>query len=86
MSGTVTAEDYAPLNTNFGVTTGMTYFEGDMDFSGTVTAEDYAPLNSNYNPDADPLSPAAVPEPGTIGLLGIAAAPLLARRRRRARG
>jgi hypothetical protein len=56
VDGRVTAEDYAPVDSNVNMlTTGANYFQGDTNFDGKVTSEDYAPIDSNYDPNAPVL-------------------------------
>ena len=51
-------------------------------YRATLTLPGAAPYSFTFA--ADPANPTAVPEPGTVGLVGVAAAGLPSRRRRRA--
>jgi hypothetical protein len=80
---------------------GTYWGRGDFNYDGTVNFGDLLTLAKNYN-QAMPTDPipgasaafeadmaaafAAVPEPGSLALLGIGAAAMFGRRRRRAAG
>jgi hypothetical protein len=71
-SGTVNANDFHLLTENFGKT------ESGEDVS--MSASDWAAVDSFAA--ANGLTVSSVPEPATLGLFGIVAAGVLARRRR----
>jgi fibronectin-binding autotransporter adhesin len=98
LNGTLNGADYAQIDAGFGMhLTG--WINGDFNYDGVVDGTDYSLIDNTFNQisatGATPLvlfaSPAslsggsasAVPEPTTLGLLGIGAMGLLGRRRRR---
>jgi hypothetical protein len=96
LDSVVDFNDLAALAQNYNDTSERkAWFEGDFTLDGLVDFNDLAALAQNYN---QPVPAGAfggsfaadverafaqVPEPGTIGLLGVAAAGLVARRRRK---
>jgi fibronectin-binding autotransporter adhesin len=99
LDGTVDFLDLARLAQSYNVTDGTRQWStGDVNYDGNTDFLDLAKLAQNYN-TALPTEPipgapanfeadlarafAAVPEPGTISILGIGALALLARRRNR---
>jgi hypothetical protein len=89
LDGTVNALDFNALATNYG-DSGTTWVQGDYNYDGTINSEDFDLLANNYGstianaaissqPAVAALG-AVVPEPTTIGLVGLS---LLALRRRR---
>ena len=79
LDGFVNATDLAIMQPTFGLS-GQMYADGDLNCDGVVNGTDLAILASNIG-FAAPTG--AVPEPLTLSLLGIGAASLLGRRRRR---
>jgi len=93
---TVNFDDLLLLAKNYNSTTGY-WSKGDFTYDGVVNFDDLLILAKDYNASM-PTEPvpgataafeadmaaafAAVPEPGTLGLLGIAAGAMLGRRRR----
>jgi len=92
LDGTVDLSDFTFLAANFNGS-GKTWLEGDYNYDGTVNLTDFAFLASNFNQAAfgDDAGAAGaslgglVPEPTSLGLMGLVAGGLLARRRRMAR-
>jgi autotransporter-associated beta strand protein len=89
LDGTVGSSDFDLLAANYGKTD-ATWNEGDFNYDGTVNALDFNALATNYGDSNAAALPAGsefalgtlVPEPGTLGLL-LVAAPLWIRRSRR---
>jgi autotransporter-associated beta strand protein len=98
LSGTINGADYALIDTTFGLENTnhvaiSGWANGDFNYDGVVNGTDYAPIDNAFNQynatSASPLAitasaavTSAVPEPTTLGLLGIGAIGLLGRRRR----
>ncbi|MEA1952449.1 MAG: PEP-CTERM sorting domain-containing protein, partial [Planctomycetota bacterium] len=82
LNGSVDVSDLGILATNYDTLTGATVFLGDGDFNGTVDVSDLGILATNYGQDVWTAA-AAVPEPGTLMLLGLGTLTLLIRRNRR---
>jgi fibronectin-binding autotransporter adhesin len=97
LDGSVNGADYTQIDHGFGLhLTG--WQNGDFNYDGVVDGSDYSLIDNTFNQiaatGATPLaitagpadlvaSPATVPEPTTVALLGIGAMSLLGRRRRR---
>lgn len=82
-SGTVDFADFIKLSTNYNQVAVVDYTEGNIDGVDGVAFGDFVSLSLNFNKSA-PQGGAAVPEPATAGLLGMALLlGLLARRRER---
>ncbi|MEM6749993.1 MAG: dockerin type I domain-containing protein [Planctomycetota bacterium] len=77
--GVVDLLDFDVLAQNFGSNTGNGAADGDFNGDGTVDLLDFDILAQNFGA----TSPAAVPEPASLGLLGLGAAALVRGRRRR---
>jgi fibronectin-binding autotransporter adhesin len=88
LDGMVDASDYTAIFQNLGavVAPGIGWLKGDMDFDGIVTPRDLSAVDANMGSGVGhplaALGMAAVPEPGTLGLL-LGAGVLGMRRRRR---
>jgi hypothetical protein len=91
LDGQITGDDYSgidftiqdPNNTGG-------WFNGDFNYDGVVTGDDYSAIDFNILAQGAPFPAgaglsgvAAVPEPATVSALGLGAAALLGRRRRR---
>jgi hypothetical protein len=89
MDGQVTPQDYTATDSNLGtsVDPAISWFYGDTNFDGNIDPTDYAGIDGALGLGVgNPLSaqgPAAVPEPASIGLLGLGAIAVLRRRRSR---
>jgi alpha-amylase len=98
LNGMVNGADYALIDSGFGSTlTGWS--NGDFNYDGVIDGTDYSLIDNTFNQisatNAQPLatmgmivipqaiSTSEVPEPGTLGLLGLGIATTLNRRRRR---
>ena len=68
MDGIVNRRDIAVVTSNFGMTSGALWGHGDFNFDGKVTPADMVVVRNNLSPGA---SPAAVPEPSSLALLGM---------------
>jgi hypothetical protein len=82
MNGTVDFSDFQILSSNFGGSAIWT--GGDLDGSGSVNFSDFQILSSNFGGSGPPpaiAAGAAVPEPATIALIGLAVGALALRRR-----
>ena len=77
--GTIDLGDFLILSSNFG--TGDLFEQGDLDFSGRVDLADFVAFRDIFAAQGQAQA-AAVPEPSTFALFGLAALGLAARRRR----
>jgi fibronectin-binding autotransporter adhesin len=99
MSGHVDGTDYSLIDTGFGSAGALTGWQnGDFNYDGHIDGSDYSLIDNAFNtqlataPAAQVAvntseiagGSAAVPEPASLGLLGLGAIGLMSRRRRRA--
>jgi fibronectin-binding autotransporter adhesin len=86
--GQVTPQDYTATDSNLGtsVDPAISWFYGDTNFDGNIDPSDYAGIDGALGLGVgNPLSAqglASVPEPTSLGLMGVAGAGMLMRRRR----
>ena len=86
LDGIVNTADFNNLAAHYNQT-GANWVEGDFNYDGVVNAEDFALLAANYGAtpiSAPPALGTLVPEPMSLSALGLCAAMLASRRRRRA--
>ncbi len=90
LDGQVTGDDYSAVDSNLGSTglnAGNAWLLGDTNGDLSVTGDDYSSIDANLGLGVgNPLAVAsvsAVPEPASLGLIGLGAMGFLARRRRR---
>jgi hypothetical protein len=88
LNGKVDADDYFNIDKGFSSRndpiplTG--YRNGDFDYNGKIDSDDYFLIDKAFalqGPVLSGIGSAAVPEPGTLGLLSIAALGMMRRRR-----
>jgi hypothetical protein len=80
LDGQVTSNDYFQIDTGF-LASKTGWINGDFDYSGEINSNDYFLIDSAFLSQTGTLVPAgasvsdltAVPEPGAIGVIGLAA-------------
>ena len=98
LSGTVDGSDYSRIdaafanNRNNGNAPLTGWFNGDFNYDGSIDGSDYTLIDNAFNSQGANIASAvtaaqvakasAVPEPASLGLIGLAAAGLLGRRRK----
>ena len=81
LDGTTNFNDLLRLSQNYNQSSKL-FDDADFTYDGTVNFNDLLILSQNYNQSYPSAAPAAVPEPGILGLLGLGALGVLGRRRR----
>ncbi|MEA2707575.1 MAG: fibronectin-binding autotransporter adhesin, partial [Phycisphaerales bacterium] len=90
LDGFISGDDYSTIDFNAG-SSADGWVNGDFNYDGIVSGDDYSTIDFNYAAQGAPFPTSgsaglsgvtAVPEPAALGLFGLAAAGLLARRRR----
>jgi hypothetical protein len=93
LSGSVDADDYFVIDSNYNDSGSVFGFnKGDFDYDGDIDGDDFARIDAGFVAQGAPFTPGApvgprgvtaVPEPGSVGVLGLSVVGLLRRRRRR---
>jgi hypothetical protein len=91
LDGQITGDDYFQIDSGFPAGA-HGWFNGDFNYDGSITGDDYFVIDSNFSAQGTPIptsggvgrvaGTAAVPEPASLSIIALAAAPLLRRRRR----
>jgi hypothetical protein len=98
LDGKVDGSDYSKIDAAFGHPALTGWANGDFNYDGVIDGSDYTLIDNAFNSQSAVLSAsvaaqptaqiaggtAAVPEPTSLGLLGVSVGSLLSRRRRRA--
>ena len=74
------AADYIALKQNFGLGSGATRSQGDLNKDGAVDYDDLQIVMTNFGAGAG-TTPATAPDPSTLGLLALGALAVLKRKR-----
>jgi fibronectin-binding autotransporter adhesin len=101
LDGVIDGGDYGIIDNNVQIAGANGYFNGDFNYDGVIDGGDYGIIDNNIQAQGAPFPVSgavssasaagglagvtAVPEPASLSLVGLAAASLLGRRRRRAK-
>ena len=86
VDGKVNALDFNALATNFGVGGSKVWSQGDFNYDGTVSTADFVLLSGNFNQSVSipsaPVLGSLVPEPASMGIIGMGLMAAMRRRKR----
>ena len=90
MDGFISGDDYSAIDFASGTPGASGWVNGDFNYDGIISGDDYSAIDFNLVAQGDPFPTAgsaasgvtAVPEPAALSAISLAAASLLARRRR----
>jgi hypothetical protein len=90
LDGRINIDDYAQIDSHVNLPGVAGWFNGDFNYDGKINVDDYGIIDFNIGVQGAPFSTstepfaglAAVPEPGAIGVIALAALSLSSRARR----
>jgi hypothetical protein len=91
LDGFVSGDDYSAIDFNIATPGANGWANGDFNYDGIISGDDYSVIDFNIVAQGTPFPTGgaglsgvtAVPEPASLGLIGLAATALVGRRRRR---
>jgi hypothetical protein len=97
LDGLIDGGDYGIIDNNVQIPNADGYYNGDFNYDGVIDGGDYGIIDNNIQAQGAPFPVSgvasvesaglagvtAVPEPASLSIVGLAAASLLGRRRRR---